>query len=196
MEQAHKTVVDSHMSGDKYDIRSLQKPLREQYEADPDTAWIIDSAVTSSSEIDPNHPIHGHVIFGTGIPASQAISTHHALGGLSDFPCPGELLAAAIASCLDTSTRMIANILHIKLQHLEIKVALGVDVRGTLMMQKNVPVGFQKLEISYNVSAADNVTDEQLRMLMSAAERSCVVLQTLRHPPQATLVRISNSSEG
>jgi uncharacterized OsmC-like protein len=57
------------------------------------------------------------------------------------------------------------------------------------MMGNNVPVGFQKVDISYDLRAAGDVTDAQLATLMKAAERSCVILQTLRHPPDITVAR-------
>lgn len=46
--------------------------------------------------------------FVKGIPVKISISTRHAVGGESNFPCPGELLSAALPSCLDTAIRMIA----------------------------------------------------------------------------------------
>jgi len=191
MQPEHKETIDRHQGLGQINIRKRQAPVRKDYESDPKRAWIIDSARTSSDQIDANHPIHGHVVFGTGIPASQAVSVHKAVGGESDFPCPGEILAAAIASCLDTSTRMIANLLGINLKYLAVKVDLGVDIRGTLMMEKSVPVGFQRVNISYDLKTSDDVKDGQLETLMKAAERSCVILETLRNPPNINLVRNS-----
>ena len=189
MHANHKDIIETHRQQGQTSIRDRQVPLRAQYEKDPKTAWIIDSARASSEQVDPNHPVHGHVVFGTGIPASQAISAHQAVGGQNDFPCSGEVLAAAVASCLDVSTRLVANILGIKLQHLEVTVDLGIDVRGTLMMDRTVPVGFQQVDISYNLKAADDVTEEQLQTLMTAAERSCVILETLKNPPNISVQR-------
>lgn len=189
MQTEHKNVIDHHINGETITIRGRQAPLRAQYSDHPDHAWIIDRATTTSGMIHPNHPIHGHVVFGDAIPASQPVSAHKALGGESDFPCPGEILAAAIASCLDTSTRMIANILGITLEHLAVTVDLGVDVRGTLMMEQKVPVGFQTVDITCDLTPTKEITDAQISMLMNAAERSCVILQTLRHPPAISMSR-------
>ncbi|WP_169545793.1 OsmC family protein [Sneathiella aquimaris] len=185
----HKNIIETHRQHGQNSVRRLQAPLREEYEKDPNAAWIIDSARASSDQVNPNYPVHGHVVFGTGVPASQAISAHKAVGGESDFPCPGEALAAAIASCLDISTRMVANLLGIKLLHLEVTVDLGIDVRGTLMMDRTVPVGFQQVDIAYNLKAANDVTEEQLQTLMTAAERSCVILETVKNPPRISVQR-------
>ncbi|MBZ0218598.1 MAG: OsmC family protein [Fimbriimonadaceae bacterium] len=189
MELEDNQRITTIMQGEQITVRDRQAPVRKLYESDPKRAWTVDSARTSSEHIHADHPIHGHVIFGTGVPASQPISVHRAVGGESDFPCPGETLAAAIAACLDTATRMVANLLDIRLERLQVTVDLGVDVRGTLMMGSNVPVGFQKVDISYELKAADDVTDAQLATLMKVAERSCVILETLRNPPDINVVR-------
>ena len=55
---------------------------------------------------------------------------------------PGEFLAAALESCLDTTIRMIANLKRLKPTHLEVHVSFGADVSGTLMTGDNAPVGF------------------------------------------------------
>ncbi len=117
------------------------------------------------------------------------VSVHQAVGGESDFPCPGELLAAALASCLDTAIRMIANLKGIELQHLEVHVSLGADVRGTLMTGDNVPVGFQSAQMNVELEAADDQPEAHLNALLDAAERSCVILQTLRAPPDVRVER-------
>ena len=170
-------------------VSQRQAPLYDLYGRDPDEAWIIDAATTSSRDVPADQPLYGHVTFGTGLPADLTVGVHKAVGGESDLPNPGEILAAAIAACLDSSTRMIANRLAIRLEHLEVTVKLRVDVRGTLRMDRNVPVGFQGADIAVCISAAPGVTEAQLDMLIKAAEQSCVMLQTLRHPPEYCLTR-------
>jgi uncharacterized OsmC-like protein len=170
-------------------VRNRQSPLRTQYEDEPDTAWVFDHAHTTGAEITSNHPIHAHVICGEGIPVDVPISVHKAVGGESDFPCPGEILAAALGSCLDTSIRMIANLMGVKLAKLEVQVSLGADVRGTLRMGENVPVGFQTAQIKVDLKTECDLAEAQLNALLNAAERSCVILQTLRAPPMVTIER-------
>jgi hypothetical protein len=68
-------------------------------------------------------------------------------------------------------------------------VKLRVDVRGTLRMDRSVPVGFQGADIRVRMSGAQGVTEAQLDMLIRAAEQSCVLLQTLRHPPEYCVKR-------
>lgn len=165
-------------------MKARQAPLIESYAADPDSGWIVDSATTSPDDVSLDQPIHSQVVFGTGIPASQRIGVHTAVGGNCDYPNPGEMLSAALAGCLDTTVRIIANRLGLPLTHLKVTVDAHVDVRGTLRVDKQVPVGFQAIDVNVEIKSVPGVTDEQLSMLLKAAEHSCVVLQTLRNPPE------------
>ena len=170
-------------------VGERQSPLRARYTDDPKQAWIVDGAQTSSNAVPAGQPLHSRVTFGTGRPVDLPVGVHSAVGGESDDPVPGEILAAAIASCLDTAVRMIANLMSIELTHLDVVVDLGVDVRGTLQMNRKVPVGFQNIDVHVRMTGADDVDEAKLDRLLKAAERSCVVLQTLRHPPTVSVTR-------
>jgi len=181
--------MQSFRSSGKINMRHRHAPIRAQYEEAPDAAWVIDHARTTDAKITPSHPIHAHVTCGEGIPVDIPVSVHRAVGGESDFPCPGEILAAALASCLDTAIRIIANIMGVKLAKLEVQVSLGADVRGTLRMGENIPVGFQTAQIKVDIKTEYDLAEAQLNALLNAAERSCVILQTLRAPPMVTIER-------
>ncbi|WP_057460920.1 OsmC family protein [Pseudovibrio sp. POLY-S9] len=131
---------------------------------------------------------------GVDVPIDLPISVHKAVGGESDFPCPGEILAAALASCLDTAIRMIANLMKMELKNLEVKVSLGADVRGTLMMNDQIPVGFQSVHVEVDIKTSSDVPDKSLAVLLNAAEKSCVILQTLRNPPKLLVSRTVNQA--
>ena len=182
-------IIDAITQNTSISVSERQAPLRDLYAGEPDEAWVIDSAITSSDEVPAAQPLYAHVTFGTGLPTDLTVGVHKDVGGESDFPNPGEIFAAAIASCLDSATRMIANRLDIRLEHLQVIVKLRVDVRGTLRMDRSVPVGFQGVDISVRMSGVEGVTEAQLDMLIKAAEQSCVLLQTLRHPPEYCLRR-------
>lgn len=63
---------------------------------------------------------------------------------------------------------------------LEVDVRGDVDVRGTLMVDRNVPVGFQKMRCRVNIQAAEGTDPKLMKALLTASEQSCVNLQTLR----------------
>jgi uncharacterized OsmC-like protein len=112
------------------------------------------------------------------------VGVHRAVGGLHDAPTPGDILCAALAACQDSSVRMVANILGITLESLEVEVIGDVDVRGTLAMNAEVPVGFRAIRCAVRVKAKEGTDPRLLEKLRIASERSFVVLQTLLHPPR------------
>jgi len=176
------------------EIKDKQATLRDHYRTDPTAARVTDHAQTSDGDIPASHPIHTQITCGQGVPVEIPISVHRAVGGESDFPCPGDILAAALASCFDTAIRMIATLKGIPLTHLSVSASLTADVRGTLMMDRDVPVGFQDLTVKVDLHTPENVRAEQAVALLEAAEHCCVVLQTLRAPPNINLERVINGA--
>jgi hypothetical protein len=64
-----------------------------------------------------------------------------------------------------------------------------LDFRGTLGIDKTAPVGFRDIRLFFDID-----TDEprdRVDTLLKLTERYCVVLQTLRQPPEiaATITR-------
>jgi uncharacterized OsmC-like protein len=110
------------------------------------------------------------------------VGVHKALGGPHDAPTPGDVLCAALAACQDSSVRMVANLLGVEIESLEVNVAGDVDVRGTMMVDQIVPVGFLEMRCDVKLRAKCGTDSRLLDKLKIAAEHSCVVLQTLRAP--------------
>jgi uncharacterized OsmC-like protein len=160
-------------------VQQRQNPLRERYRRVPTEAWICDSAQTTNAC--GGDPFHGAVIPANSAGAPLRFGIHRAVGGDHDHPNPGDLLSAALAACLDSTLRMLADHLGVRLQSLEVKVEAECDVRGCLLVERSVPVGFQKIRCSVRLQPEGEVEAERLQMLLGAAENSCVVLQTLRN---------------
>jgi uncharacterized OsmC-like protein len=126
-------------------------------------------------------PFHGTVHPGkpdTSVPLHFGI--HSAVGGYHDAPNPGDMLCAALAACMDSTLRIIADHLGVTLTSLEVLVVADIDVRGTLLVDRKVPVGFQKMRSRIDIQAAEVTDPRLLEKLVAAAEYSCVNLQTLR----------------
>lgn len=171
------------------DMKARQAPLRETYTRLPAAAQIIDHATTCSDTIPATDPLYGEIEFGDPNRTRLPISLHQGVGGQSDLPVPGELFSAAIASCLDSTIRVIANMLGVRFKRLEVKVDCSVDLRGTLRMDPNVPVAFQSIQISATMVPNGNIPAATLDAILAAAEQSCVVLQTLQSSPQISVQR-------
>ena len=147
---------------DTVEMKVRQAPLRESYMRLPSAAQISDHATTRCDRIDPGQPLYTEVEFGDVNRTRLPLSLHQGVGGQSDLPVPGELLSAAIAGCLDSTIRVIANMFGLKLQTLEVHVEADVDLRGTLRMDPAVPIAFQQLKVQVNIVPASQVPPEHL----------------------------------
>lgn len=162
-------------------VYAAQRPLKATYKTLPAQAMVTDHARTCGDS--PSDPFHSKVAPMDACGVVVAIGTHAAVGGLHDAPTPGDMLCAALAACQDSAVRMVANLLGVELTHLEVEVTATADVRGTMAMDRNVPVGFQSMTCDVRYSAKEGTSPELLQKLHVAAERCCVVQQTLKAPP-------------
>ncbi len=160
-------------------VQQRQDPLRERYGRVPAEAWICDGAQTINGC--GGDAFHGAVIPDNSGGTPLCFGIHRAVGGDHDFPNPGDLLSCALASCFDATLRMLAEHLGVRLLSLEVKVEAQCDVRGCLLVDRRVPVGFQKMRCSVRLQPEGQVDVETLQELVAAAEGCCVVLQTLRN---------------
>jgi len=158
------------------DIRSLQKPLKEQYRRDPQSSRITLTAKGSETAT----PLSCSVDIGRAIYAAEA---HKGVGGTGGAACSGDLLIGALAACAQLTCQLVATAMGIPTRKIEVTVSGDMDLQGTLGLSKEVPVGFQAIRAKFDVDAP-NATPEQLKALQEKTEQYCVVMQTLLHPPK------------
>src|SRR6266478_136506 len=158
------------------DLRSLQKPLKEQYRNDPNTSRITLRAKGTQTDV----PITCSVDIGRAIYQAEA---HKGVGGAGTGACSGDLLLGALAACAQITCQMVATAMGIPTERIEVTVEGDLDLRGTLGISKDVPVGFASIHLDFDV-VAPKATPEQLRGLREKTEQYCVVMQTLLHPPK------------
>jgi uncharacterized OsmC-like protein len=158
------------------DIRSLQKPLKEQYRRDPQSSRITLTARGSETA----SPLSCSVDIGRAIYQAEA---HKGVGGAGTAACSGDLLLGALAACAQLTCQLVATALGVPASHIEVTVSGDMDLQGTLGISKGIPVGFETIRVEFQLKAPD-ATPEQLRTLREKTEQYCVVLQTMLHPPQ------------
>jgi uncharacterized OsmC-like protein len=78
---------------------------------------------------------------------------------------------------------MVAAAMGVPTERVEVTVEGGLDLRGTLGISKEVPVGFENIRLNFDV-VAPQATPEQLQALREKTEQYCVVMQTLLQPPK------------
>jgi uncharacterized OsmC-like protein len=157
------------------DLRSVQKPLKEKYRSDPGASRITITAQGSQTAT----PIACSVDIGRAIYQAQA---HSGVGGAGTAACSGDLLLGALAACAQITCQMVATAMGIPTKRIEVKVEGDLDLRGTLGLSKEVPVGFEHIRVSFDIDAPE-ATAEQLNGLREKTEQYCVVMQTLTRPP-------------
>ena len=157
------------------DLRSLQKPLKEQYRNDPNASRITIRAKGGQSGV----PIACSVDIGRAVYRAEA---HQGVGGAGAGACSGDLLLGALAACAQITCQMVAAAMGIPTERIEVAVEGELDLRGTLGISKDVPVGFENIRLHFDV-AAPEASPEQLRGLREKTEQYCVVMQTLLRPP-------------
>jgi uncharacterized OsmC-like protein len=158
------------------DIRSVQRPLKDQYRQNPSTSRITLTAHGSEA----GAPIACSVDLGRAIYNAQA---HQGVGGAGTGACSGDLLLGALAACAQITCQMVAAAMGIETESIEVTVEGDLDLQGTLGISKETPVGFQSIRVLFDVRAPKAST-EQLNALQAKAEQYCVVMQTLLHPPE------------
>ena len=160
-------------------VKARHDALGARYREAPGDARICDSARTVFNPA--QDAFHGAVRAGEHDLGEVRFGVHRALGGDHDLPNPGDLLCAALATCLDATLRMIADRLAIPIGFLEVRVTGELDARGPLKIEPTVPAGFQAMTCRVTLEPAGDVAEPQVAMLMAAAEQCCVVLNTLRN---------------
>lgn len=162
----------------KTSIVQRQESLGRHYVEAPGDAWITDYArARPGNHIDA---IHGMVELANSNGGRQQYGIHCAVGGDHDAPNPGDLLSAALAACLHSTLRMVAERLEVTLLDSEVMVTAHADVRGALMVDTTVPVGFQRMHCDVRLEVPSETDERTIKTLMVAAERCCVVFQTLK----------------
>src|SRR5271166_1222864 len=157
------------------DIRSIQRPLKDQYRLDPASSIITLTAHGTQTDA----PIACSVDLGRAIYQAQA---HKGVGGAGTGACSGDLLLGALAACAQITCQMVAAAMGIPTEGIDITVEGELDLQGTLGISKDAPVGFETIHINFDVVAPE-ATPEQLRGLREKTEQYCVVMQTLIRPP-------------
>jgi len=158
------------------DIRSIQKPLKDQYRRDPASSRISLTAKGSENAT----PLSCSVDIGRALYQAEA---HKGVGGSGAAACSGDLLLGALAACAQLTCQLVATAMGIPTQKIEVTVNGDMDLQGTLGISKTVPVGFESIRVNFRIDAPQ-ATPEQLRALQEKTEQYCVVLQTILHPPK------------
>ena len=160
------------------DVRAMQEPLKAGYRQDPESSKITLTARGGQAD----GPIACSVDLGRAVYAAQA---HAGVGGAGTGACSGDLLLGALAACAQITCQMVAAAMGLDVRGIAVTAEGDLDLRGTLGIDREAPVGFTAIRLSFAIDAP-GASDEELAGLRRRTERYCVVMQTLTDPPPVT----------
>ncbi len=151
------------------ELRAAQAPLKERYREDPAAALVTLRAEGDLGAEGVSCSVEtGRALVEAGL--------HPATGGDSTLACSGDMLLQALAACAGVTLRSVA-----VNRGLEVSgrvVAEGdLDFRGTMGVDREAPVGFAAIRLRFELDSP--ASEDELEKLVQAAERYCVVYQTL-----------------
>ena len=159
------------------ELRAMQAPLKQRYREQPDAALITLKAQGKLGEGITCNVATGRALVEAGL--------HPATGGDGLAICSGDMLLEALVACAGVTLASVATALGIALRDGIVRAEGTLDFRGTLGVDKETPVGFQRIALSFELDT--DASDEQLATLLRLTERYCVVFQTLRRPPEMSV---------
>ena len=155
-------------------LRNLQAPIKDKYRTEPDAAVIT---LRAQGTLGDQH-IACKVETGRALAVA---GLHPATGGSGAELCSGDMLLEALVACAGVTLKAVATALEIELRKGVVKAEGDLDFRGTLGVDKEAPVGFRAIRLTFDLDT--DAPQDKLDQLLKLTERYCVVFQTLNHKP-------------
>jgi len=155
-------------------LRALQAPLKERYKSDPSAGRIT---LKARGTLDDAH-IACKVETGRALAVA---GLHPATGGSGLELCSGDMLLEALVACAGVTLKAVAIAIDVPLRSGAVMAEGEIDVRGTLGIGKDAPVGFAQIRLRFDLDT--DAPQEKLDQLLKLTERYCVVYQTIRNGP-------------
>lgn len=151
-------------------LRALQAPLKERYREDAGAALIVLKAAgtVEGSEIACSVDT-GKALVEAGL--------HPSGDGTGLQACSGDMLLQALVACAGVTLKAVATALSLDIRDAHVSAEGDLDVRGTLGVDRDAPLGFRAIRLHFEVESDASAAD--LDRLFKLTERYCVVYQTL-----------------
>lgn len=158
---------------DAAELKEIQRPLKDRYRADPESAIVTLRAEGSLSGSDVACSVQtGRALVEAGL--------HPATGGDGSLACSGDMLLEALVACAGVTLRSVATNRGIDVSGV-VRAEGDLDFRGTLGVDRDAPVGFRTIRLFFDLSSP--ASEDELDALLATTERYCVVYQTLASSP-------------
>ena len=159
---------------DANELRAMQAPIKARYKDDPDAAVITLKAKGTLDDANIACKLEtGRMLATAGL--------HPAAGGSGMELCSGDMLLEALVACAGVTLKAVATALEIPLKSAMVSAEGDLDVRGTLGVAKDAPVGFAGIRLRFDIDS--DAPQDKLDQLLKLTERYCVVYQTIKNGP-------------
>lgn len=165
---------------DAAELRALQAPLKDRYRENPASAL---TPLTARGRIGSS----GVTFDVEQFAGTSRAGLHRATGGDGSDACSGDMLLEALLACAGVTLHSVATSMGLQLGSVTGSVTGAFDARGTLGLDRSVPVGVQDVQVTFSVEG--DVDDTALERLATATERYCVVGQSLAQTPRIVVER-------
>ena len=155
-------------------LRKIQAPLKQRYKEDPKSA-IVPSRAEATVE-DDDIACRVPTFAGTAV-----AGLHPAAGGDGSKACSADMLMEALVGCAGVTLKAVATAMRIPLKHAKVIAEGNWDIRGTLAVDRDAPVGLTDVTLTFEIDSP--ASPEKRAKLIELTERFCVVYQTLANPP-------------
>ena len=160
------------------ELRALQAPLKSQYKEHPDSARV---PARAEGSLDPNDI----AIIVDAWHSKVTAGLHKAGGGSGELACSADMLLESLVGCAGVTFRAVATAMGVTVKGGKV-IAEGLwDARGTLGVDRSVPVGLTDIKLRFEVDCDADRT--KLEKMIQTTERYCVILQTLKAPPAVSV---------
>jgi uncharacterized OsmC-like protein len=159
-------------------LRARQAPIKDRYRNDPEAARLT---LKARGFVDDDG-------VACRVETARAVSVaglHRATGGSGADRCSGDMLLEALVACAGVTLKAVATALEINLRKGVVKAEGDIDFRGTLGIDKGVPVGFKAIRMSFEIDS--DAPRERIDQLVEFTERYCVIFQTLNRKPELSV---------
>lgn len=155
-------------------LRAMQAPIKQRYKDDLEAAVITLKARGTLDDAN----------IACKLETGRALATaglHPATGGSGLELCSGDMLLEALVACAGVTLKAVATALDIPLRSAIVAAEGELDVRGTLGVAEDAPVGFRQIRLRFDVDS--DAPQDRLDQLLKLTERYCVVYQTIKTGP-------------
>jgi uncharacterized OsmC-like protein len=159
-------------------LRARQAPLKERYRGDASAAYTPVTATADWRDSGITTTVEGWA-------GPVRAGLHPATGGDGQDACSGDLLLEALLGCAGVTLRSVATAMRMELRGVRLHAEGYFDARGTLGLDRSVPVGLQDVVVTAEVDT--DADDAALARLAELTERYCVVAQSMRETPRFVL---------